>query len=74
MKNLLNLGKALNKAEQKAVFGGTPLTHACDDIVGDLCCHYVQTHVTPCPTVVVNSPVYSGGCWVKEKICTSGVN
>ncbi|WP_282044187.1 hypothetical protein [Winogradskyella flava] len=36
MKNLLNLGKALNKAEQKQVFGGTRhyLTHAGDESGG----------------------------------------
>lgn len=70
MKNLLNLGKALNKAEQKSVFGGfTPLTHNCGDQVGDECCHYELAHVTPCPTVVETSPIYEGGCWAKKKVC-----
>ncbi|MCD2260448.1 hypothetical protein [Psychroserpens luteolus] len=71
MKNLLNLGKALNKAQQKAIFGGTPFTHVCDNVMGDQCCHYVQTHVTPCPTP---GSVLDSGCWVKEKVCTGGVN
>jgi len=44
MKNLLNLGKALNKAEQKEVFGGEGLGKHCSDscvgkAIGDTCWH-----------------------------------
>ncbi|MBC2846535.1 hypothetical protein [Winogradskyella flava] len=58
MKNLLNLGKALNRTEQKQVFGG--------DInrikkIGDFCSdHY---YAQPCPHFTSNS---DGGCWVIE--------
>ncbi|WP_299526051.1 hypothetical protein [Winogradskyella sp.] len=65
MKNLLNLGKALNKAEQKQVFGGEPnrLRKADSD------CGKYQEHITPCPTVVPWSPIYEGGCWVIVSTC-----
>nr|WP_321236344.1 hypothetical protein [uncultured Psychroserpens sp.] len=60
MKNLSNLGKALNKAEQKSIFGGTPLTRVCDEIIGDLCCHTELVH--------------NGENWEEVTTCTGGVN
>ncbi|MDG5492532.1 hypothetical protein [Psychroserpens sp. SPM9] len=70
MKNLLNLGTALNKAEQKVVFGGNPpnrLKHEGDD--GG--CSYehrdVCTNGTPCDPFDPDScGVMSAGCghWV----------
>ncbi|WP_282044186.1 hypothetical protein [Winogradskyella flava] len=65
MKDLLNLGKALNKAEQKQVLGGERhyLTKA------DAGCHEYSEHVTPCPTVAETSPIYEGGCWVIASNC-----
>jgi len=64
MKNLLNLGKALNKAEQKAVFGGGKayLTHARDE---DECTYDYDYHI-PCPIFTSNS---DGGCWATIVTC-----
>ncbi|WP_299526048.1 hypothetical protein [Winogradskyella sp.] len=56
MKNLLNLGKALNRAEQKQVFGGDgPNRLRRED---GICSDYY--YAEPCPTHGV------GGCWVIE--------
>ncbi|MDG5492533.1 hypothetical protein [Psychroserpens sp. SPM9] len=70
MKNLLNLGTALNRAEQKSILGGTPIRHACDDVPGDQCCYTNLVHITPCPF----GGASDSGCWVEETVCTGGLN
>ncbi|RZS91939.1 hypothetical protein [Aquimarina brevivitae] len=66
-KSLLELGKALSRAEQKQIKGGVDLTSVCiEEETGGKCCHYVYTHVTDEDTGIDN--------WVKEKVCVGGLN
>ena len=61
-KSILNLGKALNKAEQKNVFGGlTELKRK-----GDVDCWEYYYYAEKCPQHTSN---YDGGCWVLEGNC-----
>ena len=68
MKNLLNLGKALNKAEQKNVFGGTePLRREGDNEDCNYEHHDVCSDGSPCDPWDSNScGAMSSGCghWV----------
>ncbi|MFK7832994.1 MAG: hypothetical protein AB8B52_06940 [Winogradskyella sp.] len=71
MKNLMNFGKALNKAEQKQVFGGfgpNRLTKA----DGGAC--YSQVYLEECPDEPgfpdrSNDDGSNSGCWALEYIC-----
>nr|WP_321236346.1 hypothetical protein [uncultured Psychroserpens sp.] len=62
MKNLLNLGTALNRTEQKAVFGGNQPARLKRE--GD--CDYNHYYAEDCPIYTSNS---DGGCWITEVTC-----
>ncbi|MBC2846537.1 hypothetical protein [Winogradskyella flava] len=71
MKNLLNLGKALDKAEQKQVFGGGKayITHASNEGSGSGCSyehHDVCANGSPCDSGDFNACGPYDGCghWV----------
>ncbi|WP_299115451.1 hypothetical protein [uncultured Winogradskyella sp.] len=71
MKNLLNLGKALNKAEQKQVIGGASFTHECGDVFSGPCCFDVMEYFPNQNAGGDECEVGSSNCgvWGKVKVC-----
>ena len=68
MNNFKNLGKALNRIEQKSIFGGSePIKHAREE---EECTYDYDYHI-PCPVYTSNS---DGGCWATVVTCGSTVS
>ena len=69
-KSILNLGKALNKAEQKNVFGGNVITHYNPDCDGAHDGNYIAG--CPCvPGTRLNTRVWTGSGWtLKPYTCS----